>query len=255
MKPELDISRYLCKIESGSLDSCVHQLLEKPALFPTFVWTMNLSHIREVTFTPSAFKFLEVGTLIVADGWPIKYLVRVYEAREVQRVPGVDLVDKLLQHGVKFCVIGSDRGQILKALGRHQNSVSNLTFIYDEALDIDSETQVDEIIQFLIDFKPEYVFLALGFPKQEFLYEKIRNKNPQIAAYFLGIGGSFEMLSGEKVRAPRRLQNLGLEWLWRLSQDPKRLFSRYYADGKFFISLALKQEAKRVRGFILKGEG
>jgi N-acetylglucosaminyldiphosphoundecaprenol N-acetyl-beta-D-mannosaminyltransferase len=252
MKPEMDISKFLRKIESGSIDSCVHQLLEKPALIPTFVWTMNLSHIREVTSDPSAFKFLEGGSLIVADGWPIRYLVRVYEAREVERVPGVDLVDNLLKYGVRFCVIGSDRVQVLKALGRHENTSSELTFIYDEALDINSEMQVDKIIQSLFEFKPEYVFLALGFPKQEFLFEKIRSRNPQFPAYFLGIGGSFQMLSGEKIRAPKRLQNLGLEWLWRLSQDPKRLFSRYYADSKFFVSLAIKREVKRVYNFLLR---
>jgi N-acetylglucosaminyldiphosphoundecaprenol N-acetyl-beta-D-mannosaminyltransferase len=252
---EMNVSKFLCKIEAGDIDSIVHQLLVKPAQLPSFIWTMNLSHFREVISDPSAFNFLENGSLIVADGWPVKYLAKSFVGRFVHRVPGVDLVDRLLGSEVEFCVIGSDRAQVLKALKNHENAKSALKFIYDEDLDINSEIQIDEIIHLLTKFNPKYVFLALGFPKQEFLFEKIRSKNPRIPAYFLGIGGSFQMLSGEKNRAPRIMQNIGLEWLWRLSQDPKRLFARYYADGKFFVSLVLKMRVKRAQKFLLKKKG
>lgn len=213
---------------------------------------MNLSHFREVTASPESYEFLESNSLIVADGWPIRYLVRVFESKEVYRIPGVDIVDALLASGIKFCVIGSGLGQVQKAMKVQNMMSSELTFVYDKYIDIDSKMQIDEIVLLLLKFRPQFIFLALGFPKQEFLFEKIRSKNPHIPAYFLGIGGSFQMLSGEKVRAPRKLQNLGLEWLWRLSQDPKRLFTRYYADGKFLILLTVKREAKRVRDFLIK---
>jgi N-acetylglucosaminyldiphosphoundecaprenol N-acetyl-beta-D-mannosaminyltransferase len=215
---------------------------------------MNLSHIREVNSDPESFAFLESNSLIVADGWPVKYLARVIDSREVHRIPGVDIVDQLLNSGVRFCVIGSDRVQVLRTLQNQMRARSELTFVYDEYIDIDSEIQINEITQLLLRVNPQFIFLALGFPKQEILFEKIRIKIPQMPSYFLGVGGSFQMLSGEKVRAPQKLQTLGLEWLWRLSQDPKRLFSRYYADGKFFLSLAIKREAKKVHGFLVKGK-
>jgi N-acetylglucosaminyldiphosphoundecaprenol N-acetyl-beta-D-mannosaminyltransferase len=73
-----------------------------------------------------------------------------------------------------------------------------------------------------------------------------------IPAYFLGIGGSFQLLSREKVRAPGVIQDLGLEWLWRLTQDPKRLFKRYYSDCKFLILITIKGKAQRVHDSIKK---
>jgi N-acetylglucosaminyldiphosphoundecaprenol N-acetyl-beta-D-mannosaminyltransferase len=252
MQTQNDISKFLSKVESGNLEDISKTLLENPTKIPTLVWTMNLSHVREVAADPEAFVFLESNSLIVADGWPVRYLAKVFEGREVSRVPGVDVVDTLLAKGIKFCVIGSDRSQVLKSLAKHVGAGSELTFIYDAKIDIRSETQIEEIIQLLFEFKPKFIFLALGFPKQEFLYEKIRNKNPELPAYFLGIGGSFQMLSGEKARAPRKVQNLGLEWLWRLSQDPKRLFARYYADIKFFSSLIIKGKTLGVRDILVK---
>ena len=246
MNLEMHISKFLSRIESGNLYSTTQYLLQKTALTPTFVWTMNLSHIREVSTDPKSFEFLESNSLIVADGWPVKYLVRALESREVSRVPGVDLVDALLTHGIRFSVIGSDQGQVIKAMKFQNYTASELTFVYDKYIDINSDTQINEIIQLLLEFKPQYIFLALGFPKQEILFERIRSKSPLIAAYFLGIGGSFQMLSGEKVRAPRIFQDLGLEWLWRLTQDPKRLFKRYYSDCKFLMLVTIKRKVQSI---------
>jgi N-acetylglucosaminyldiphosphoundecaprenol N-acetyl-beta-D-mannosaminyltransferase len=255
MKDELHISRLLSRIEPGQLSNFIQTLLLTSALTPKFVWTINLSHVREVATAPHTFTFLESNSLIVADGWPVKYLARVIASKDVSRIPGVDIVDSLLTHGVRFCVVGSDRIQVLKTLQNNKGLSSDLTFVYDKNIDLNSEIQIDEIVKLLLEFMPQYVFLALGFPKQEILFEKIRIKIPLMPAYFLGIGGSFQMLSGEKVRAPQRIQSLGLEWLWRLSQDPKRLFARYFSDGKFFISLATRREVKRFRDFTRRKMG
>jgi N-acetylglucosaminyldiphosphoundecaprenol N-acetyl-beta-D-mannosaminyltransferase len=252
MKPEMYISKFLSRIESGNLNSVTQYLLQKPALIPTFVWTMNLSHIRGVSTDPEAFEFLESNSLIVADGWPVIYLTKALESREVSRVPGVDLVDALLANGIKFSVIGSDQGQVIKTMKFRNYAESELTFVYDKYIDINSEIQINEIIQLLFEFKPHYIFLALGFPKQEILFERIRSKSPLIPAYFLGIGGSFQMLSREKVRAPRMFQDLGLEWLWRLTQDPKRLFKRYYLDCKFLMLIIIERNVQRAHDTIKK---
>jgi N-acetylglucosaminyldiphosphoundecaprenol N-acetyl-beta-D-mannosaminyltransferase len=247
MKPEVDLAKFLSRVEIGNLTSFTQYLLQKSALIPTFIWTMNLSHIREVSTDPKAFEFLESNSLIIADGWPVKYLAKALESREVSRVPGVDLVNELLKSGIRFSVIGSEQGQVMKTMKILDNASSELTFIYDKYIDINSEIQINKIIELLLEFKPEYIFLALGFPKQEILFERIRSKSPLIPAYFLGIGGSFQLLSREKVRAPKMFQDLGLEWLWRLTQDPKRLFKRYYSDCKFLMLITIKRKVQSVR--------
>ena len=247
MQPEIHIYKFLSRIESGDLHFITKRLLEEPALAPTLIWTMNLSHVREVSVAPDAFEFLESNSVIIADGWPVRYLVRTLESREVSRVPGVDLVDSLLKGGIRYSVIGSDRGQVQKTIQRYDNASSELTFVYDKYIDINSKIQIDEIIQLILEYKPQYIFLALGFPKQEILFERIRNKSPLIPAYFLGIGGSFQLLSREKLRAPRMFQGLGLEWLWRLIQDPKRLFRRYFSDCRYLVFFIIKRKVRIAR--------
>lgn len=252
MQLDVHFSKFLNRIEAEDLHTFVQTLLHQPLDCSTYIWTMNLSHIREISANPTLFEFLESKSMIVADGWPIKRLVKVLQSREVNRIPGVDLVDTLLASGVRFCVIGSNRDQVMKTLTKRKFDSSELTFIYDEVLDFNSEIQTDEIIQLLLKHKPNFIFIALGFPKQEFFYEKLQSRCSLFPAYYLGVGGSFQLLSGEKVRAPRRFQDIGLEWLWRWVQDPKRLFSRYFADGKFLIQLGLQRKVKMVRDTLRK---
>ncbi len=90
---------------------------------------------------------------------------------------------------------------------------------------------------------PDIVFIALGSPKQENLIQQIRSLLPK--AWWLGVGISFSFLSGDVTRAPRWMQRLGIEWLHRLAQDPKRLFHRYVVVGVPFGTNMLLQAAIR----------
>jgi hypothetical protein len=81
----------------------------------------------------------------------------------------------------------------------------------------------------LVTTGPDIVFVALGSPKQENLIQRIRSVLPH--AWWLGVGISFSFLTGDVKRAPRWLQKIGLEWIHRLVQDPKRLFHRYVVVG------------------------
>jgi N-acetylglucosaminyldiphosphoundecaprenol N-acetyl-beta-D-mannosaminyltransferase len=94
--------------------------------------------------------------------------------------------------------------------------------------------------------KPDIVFVALGAPKQELLICDLRPHMP--AAWFLGIGISFSFVTGQVERAPKLLQNLGLEWMHRLVQEPKRLCKRYLVDGIPFAIRLLSVSAMRGMG-------
>jgi N-acetylglucosaminyldiphosphoundecaprenol N-acetyl-beta-D-mannosaminyltransferase len=88
---------------------------------------------------------------------------------------------------------------------------------------------MEKIRQLLLTSQPDIVYVGLGFPKQERLIEHLRATLPR--AWFLGIGISFSFLAGEVKRAPRWMQNVGLEWLHRMVQEPGRLFGRYVVHG------------------------
>ena len=91
---------------------------------------------------------------------------------------------------------------------------------------------------------PDIVWISLGFPKQEkFIYE-FKN-NFATMSNLVGIGAVFEWVAGTKIKAPEFLANLGLEWIFRLAQEPKRLFRRYFVDNVLFIIYFIKQFVKR----------
>ncbi|MBM3973806.1 MAG: WecB/TagA/CpsF family glycosyltransferase, partial [Planctomycetes bacterium] len=95
--------------------------------------------------------------------------------------------------------------------------------------------------------RPDIVFVALGSPKQEFVSRDLRATLP--AAWWLGVGISFSFVAGDVQRAPRWLQGLGLEWLHRLLQEPRRLARRYLVAGlPFAAALFAKALWARVTG-------
>ena len=91
------------------------------------------------------------------------------------------------------------------------------------------------------------VLVGLGFPKQERLISLLRSEMPQ--TWFVGVGISLSFLAGDQPRAPAALQRLGLEWLHRLSHEPRRLFRRYVVHGlPFGFRLLAWALVQRLRG-------
>jgi N-acetylglucosaminyldiphosphoundecaprenol N-acetyl-beta-D-mannosaminyltransferase len=102
------------------------------------------------------------------------------------------------------------------------------------------ELTEEEYVKDIIDTKPDIVWVSLGFPKQE-LFINLFQKKYSVESNLVGIGGVFEWVAGTKLKAPEFLANLGLEWILRLVQEPKRLFRRYFVDNLLFLYLITKQ--------------
>ena len=85
-----------------------------------------------------------------------------------------------------------------------------------------------EIANALRSAKPDLVYSCFGFPKHALVIPALRDRLP--SAWFLGLGGSLAIVSGRTRRAPRWMQNMGMEWLWRLGLEPRRLFQRYIVE-------------------------
>jgi N-acetylglucosaminyldiphosphoundecaprenol N-acetyl-beta-D-mannosaminyltransferase len=90
------------------------------------------------------------------------------------------------------------------------------------------------------DLKVDIVWVSLGFPKQELFIQKV-HKEIGPDTNFVGVGGVFEWVAGTKKKAPEWVANIGLEWVLRLVQDPKRLYKRYLIDNTLFVLYFLRQ--------------
>ncbi len=177
---------------------------------------------------------------ICADGMPIVWACNSLYGGRVRRIAGVNLIERLCQRGaahrLRVFLLGGRPGaanstaEILKR--RHPGiqiaGVSCPPFGFERC-----EDSLQPVLDHIADAKPHVLFVGLGAPKQEFLiHHHIRSLRVPLV---IGIGGSFEILSGKLKRAPAWMQTSGLEWAYRLSQEPARLWRRYLIGNSEFL--------------------
>jgi len=210
------------------------------------ITTFNLDFLRNATINKYFFKICKNAFLNLPDGIGIIHLLKTKYHIKIERITGNDIFPLLLKmandNKYRVVLVGSTKTVLdkveLKIRNRYKNLNNNLLcispifhFEYDEKLNM-------EIVNEIKFFKPDIVFVALGSPRQEiWLYQNMNIFHSKIN---IGIGAVFDFFSGEKRRSPIVFQKLGLEWLWRLSKEPTRLFKRYIIyDLPFFLKSIL----------------
>jgi N-acetylglucosaminyldiphosphoundecaprenol N-acetyl-beta-D-mannosaminyltransferase len=201
-----------------------------------FVATPNLDHLRRVVRSRALRTLLQEADLIVADGMALVWASRLSGTPLPERVAGSDLVWSLTAEAALH-----DHGVFLLggAPGAADGAEARLRALYPGARLLGTlspaigferhEHEVESIVSTLQTARPDIVYVALGFPKQEQLIAYLRTRLPQ--TWFLGVGFSLSFVAGQVRRAPPWMGRLGLEWLHRLIQEPRRLGRRYLVDG------------------------
>lgn len=168
-------------------------------------------------------KILNEATYKLPDGIGIVYASKIKKGKINSRITGIDCMEMLcsLSHekGYKIFMYGSTEENALKAKKNLEKKFSNINIVgYMNGY----ETNNDLIIKKINNVKPDIIFVALGSPKQEYWIKD--NLDKIDASIFQGVGGSFDVFSGKIKRAPKWMQLIGLEWLYRLFKQPKRIF-------------------------------
>ncbi|MGE5612398.1 MAG: WecB/TagA/CpsF family glycosyltransferase [Bacillota bacterium] len=209
-----------------------------------WVITPNLDHLRRLSHDQGFKQLYSQASLIVADGMPLVWASRLQGTPLPERVAGSNLINSLSRAAAKrdrsVYLLGGDPGTAEKAADILRERYRNLRIAgtHCPPVGFDSnENQMEGLICRLDQADPDIVYVALGSPKQEWLIGRLRGHLPR--AWWLGIGISFSFLSGHVRRAPRWMQRTGLEWLHRLSQEPRRLAKRYLLYGLPFAGSLL----------------
>lgn len=101
-----------------------------------------------------------------------------------------------------------------------------------------SDSEVDELAQRINDSQADFIWVAIGAPRQELLMHRLKGK---VNGLMTGVGGAFNILAGKVNDAPMWMQNAGLEWLYRLCKEPRRLFKRYFVTNTKFVLLLIRK--------------
>jgi N-acetylglucosaminyldiphosphoundecaprenol N-acetyl-beta-D-mannosaminyltransferase len=159
----------------------------------------------------------------------------------------------LIENEASLTVIGSSKLTVNAALKRVGKNELRIPVFEGQISNEASQNELESILSFVEANHARYVLLALTTEKQLDLIAKIIQSPNVFPAIYIGIGGSFDMISGIYIRAPKMIQKIGLEWIWRAFQNPKALFPRYTKDfffllGFFFMSKLTKGD-RRWRNF------
>ncbi len=177
--------------------------------------------------------------MVVPDGMPIVWMSRIIGTPLKERVSGIDLVERLAdvssRRGYGIFLLGASDMRSHKAARLLMQRHPDLRIVgrYSPPEQPIEKMDHEEILRRIEEARPEILMVAFGNPKQEawIAMHRDRLKVPVC----LGIGGSLDMLSGLRQRAPRWMQRSGLEWLHRMIQEPKRLVIRYTKDALCLI--------------------
>lgn len=193
--------------------------------------TLNLDHVVKLrTDTPFATAYA-AQTHVTADGNPIVWMQRL-AGREVELIPGSELVEPVAalaaKTGTPVGLFGASPEALAGATKTLMAQIPGLQITAQIAPPMGFDPSSDAagaLIDELAQSGARVVFLALGAPKQERLAARILQTHPQIGC--LSIGATLDFLAGTQTRAPKWARTLAIEWLWRLLQDPGRLWRRY----------------------------
>ena len=232
-------------ITALSLDEHVSLMLKwaKEHLSKT-VCVANTHMLVEARKDPKLFSVLEKADLVTPDGMPLVWIMRLLGSPHQERVAGLDILlalcKKASQEQVSIFFLGSQSEILERMKERLEREFPNLKVAGMEPLPFRPLTPEEdaEVIQKINSSGAGITLVALGCPKQELWMAAHYNK---IQTVMVGLGGAFPVYAGIHKRAPNFIRTSGLEWLYRLGQEPRRLWGRYRSTIPPFLWLALQQ--------------
>lgn len=206
-----------------------------------FIVTLNMEHLQNAQKSVDFASDLKKADWIIADGISIKLLASsLYKgcgfAQKIHKIPGIDLAFELIKRSKRVAFLGSKQKNIdkLEKLFSDKVVFAHHGFFSSDDENLDEE---EKIIAEIKKSSADLLLVALGSPRQEKFLAK--HAKTLASTTKIGVGGAFDIWSGELKRAPRLMQNLNLEWLFRLFQEPFRIFriiNTVHSFVLFFVS-------------------
>lgn len=211
----------------------------------SYVVTPNVDHIVRLEKDVELQKVYKNASLILTDGKPLIWISKWYKTPIKEKISGSDLFPKV-------CELAANKNYTMYLLGAAggvaDTAAKNLMKKYP-GLNVvgtysppfgfgKNEQEMNKIKTQIQEVHPDILIVGLGCPKQEkFMYYHCKELGVPIS---FGLGASIDFEAGNIKRAPKWMSNHGLEWLYRFSKEPKRLFKRYFVDDLKIIQVARK---------------
>jgi N-acetylglucosaminyldiphosphoundecaprenol N-acetyl-beta-D-mannosaminyltransferase len=226
-----------------------------------FKIAIQTKKITQVAITPvnsilAAYKNPQVqnaynaSDYVLCDGMPVKWAASFLNTPIIERITGLDLLPSLVAFAANesftLFLLGASPGvgEKLKAMILQQYPNCKIVGIYVPPFMPTFDTSENKnMVDAVNAAAPDIVLVSLTAPKQDLWITQ--NKAQLHPALYVGIGGAFEVMAGLAKRAPKWMHGAGLEWFYRLIQEPKRMYRRYLIEAPLFIPLVIRQKFSR----------
>lgn len=211
----------------------------------SYVVTPNVDHIVRLEKDEELQKVYKNASLILTDGKPLIWISKWYKTPIKEKISGSDLFPRVCQLAANknytMYLLGAAEGVADTAAKNLMKKYPGLNIVgtYSPPFGFEkSKQEMNKIKTQIQDVHPDILIVGLGCPKQEkFMYYHCKELGVPIS---FGLGASIDFEAGNIKRAPKWMSNHGLEWLYRFSKEPKRLFKRYFVDDLKIIQVARK---------------
>ncbi len=211
----------------------------------SYVVTPNVDHIVRLEKDEELQKVYKNASLILTDGKPLIWISKWYKTPIKEKISGSDLFPRVCQLAANknytMYLLGAAEGVADTAAKNLMKKYPGLNIVgtYSPPFGFEKNKQeMNKIKTQIQDVHPDILIVGLGCPKQEkFMYYHCKELGVPIS---FGLGASIDFEAGNIKRAPKWMSNHGLEWLYRFSKEPKRLFKRYFVDDLKIIQVARK---------------
>lgn len=210
---------------------------------PLHLIGVNADKINELNKDEALRKIVNSCGVINADGASVIIASRFLRKPLPERVAGIDLMQDLIalseKKGYSIFLLGACQEVVDKTaeviMNKHPQL--NIVGVHNGYFSRDDWSQISCELK---RKKPDFIFVGITSPLKEYLVEYLQNDG--VRGVFMGVGGSFDVISGRIPRAPIWIQRINLEWLFRVIQEPKRLFKRYFIGNWLFVKAVIKEK-------------
>lgn len=210
---------------------------------------VNAGKIVSMQRDPQLRESVVNADIINADGQGVVWASKLLGKPLKERVAGIDLMEELVRlasrNQYKVFFLGA-KEEVVRTVVEHYSEIYSPDIIAGYRNGYFKKEEEPAIAKQIADSGANILFVAISSPtKENFLYQN--RETLQRVNFIMGVGGSFDVVSGLVRRAPLWMQRSGLEWLYRVYQEPRRMFKRYMVGNARFLALVLKYKLLQLK--------
>lgn len=247
MEKQALLNTYINNVTMPETIAAIEQMIEADK--KSYVVAINVDVVMKIEEDSYLKKVVDNADMVLVDGKPLVWISKLHGKPLKAKISGSDLVPLLCEvaaeKGYKIFIIGGKDGIAEQAKEKLENRLPKIKIVgtYAPPFGFEkNESELDKINQMISEAHPDLLIACFGCPKQEkWIYENIEKYNAKVSVC---AGATVDFLAGNVKHAPRWMSDHGLEWFYRFTQEPKRMFKRYFVDDTKIVKLIFKYAKK-----------